>query len=226
MVRVLSFRALLIALLGVMMAGAAVFMVMPQANAKDTKQASTEAHKGKTITRTFQSSALTIPDVGPASPYPATFAVNGKKLKKAKVKSASVTINGLTHTFPSDLAAMLVNPSGRQTTLFSDPDSGNDVSNVNLNFSDTASGTLPCDDSQIVSGTYHPNDCDPGDTTEFVPPAPTPTGNTNLSVFNGSKAKGNWQLYVNDDAAGDSGSTNGATLTLKMKVKKPHHHRH
>src|SRR6266516_1357118 len=54
------------------------------------------------------STTITIPDSGPASPYPSNITVGGL----GTVTKVTVTINGLTHTFPDDLDFLLVGSAG------------------------------------------------------------------------------------------------------------------
>jgi subtilisin-like proprotein convertase family protein len=154
---------------------------------------------------TFSNPApITIPDQGPATPYPSTITVSGLT---GMVSDVNVTLTGFSHTFPSDVGVLLVGPTGANVVLMDGPDSGNDVSNLTFTFDDAAASSLSCGDVTLVSGTYQPNTCFPND----VFPAPAPGGPYGglLSVFNGTDPNGTWNLYVNDFATGDSGSISG-----------------
>src|SRR5262249_60688742 len=70
--------------------------------------------------RTF----ITIPATGtgtstgaPASPYPSNITVAGLS---APIGRVSITLNGLSHTFPDDLDMLLVAPDGTKLIVFSD----------------------------------------------------------------------------------------------------------
>src|SRR5208282_5886264 len=52
--------------------------------------------------------AITIPDHGPGTPYPATITVSGVA---GRVNHPTITLNGLTHSFPHDIDVVLVNPA-------------------------------------------------------------------------------------------------------------------
>jgi subtilisin-like proprotein convertase family protein len=64
-----------------------------------------------------------------------------------------------------------------------------------------------------VSGTYRPTNFEVGET--FPAPAPAPPHGSTLSVFNGISPNGAWNLFVNDDAGGDTGSiANGWSIDI------------
>ncbi len=126
-----------------------------------------------------------------------------------------VSLSGLSHTYPDDVDMFLQGPGGQKVMLMSD--AGGDrpfgLNNVNLTFSDSASGTLP-DASQITSGTYRPTNYKVGDV--FLAPAPVGPYGTALSAFNGTNPNGQWKLFVQDDLEGDSGSIFGGwSLTIQ-----------
>jgi subtilisin-like proprotein convertase family protein len=51
--------------------------------------------------------------------------------------------------------------------------------------------------------------------------APTPSGNTALSQFNGANPNGTWQLFIRDDAQGESGQiARGWSLEITALVDK------
>src|SRR5207302_965883 len=92
----------------------------------------------------------------------------------------------------------------------------NDVSSgavvhADLTFDDQAANQLPAN-SLITSGTWRPiNDTDiAGDSPDvWDPPAPTPSGSTMLSTFNGKSPNGTWNLWVVDDTQQAAGDFNG-----------------
>jgi subtilisin-like proprotein convertase family protein len=139
------------------------------------------------------------------------------------VSDVNVTLTGLTHTWPDDVAVLLVGPQGQKTILMSDAggNSANAVSDVNLTFDDAASGAIP-DAGPVSSGTYQPtrgienSSCIvPG---SFPDPAPAgPYGSPSLSVFNGTNPNGTWQLYAMDDTLGDVGSITGWSLNISTE---------
>ncbi|MEY2410493.1 MAG: hypothetical protein QOF48_3163 [Verrucomicrobiota bacterium] len=154
------------------------------------------------------SSVIRIPDSGATNPYPSTIPVSGFA---GVVSKLTVTISNLTHTFPEDIDALLVSPSGQKVMLMSDAGASVDVFGAVLKFDD-AGAPLPLA-GPIVTGTYRPTDFEPGD----IMPAPAPPGPyaTNLSAFNGFSPNGTWSLFIADDFAGDQGRvTNGWSLSI------------
>ncbi|HUS15219.1 MAG TPA: sialidase family protein, partial [Chloroflexia bacterium] len=158
---------------------------------------------------TFSNPApITINDAGPASPYPSNITVAGA----STVATISVSVTGLTHTWPDDIDMLLVGPNGGKVLLMSDAGGSNDVASVNLTFQD-GSPAIP-DSAQIASGTYGPADYEAGDV--FPAPAPAgPYGTSLNTAFVGSNANGTWSLYIVDDAGADVGSIAGGwSLTI------------
>ncbi|MCC7124471.1 MAG: M36 family metallopeptidase [Acidobacteria bacterium] len=156
-------------------------------------------------TTTTTTLATTIPDSGPASSYPLTANVAGLTGTITKV---AVRLNGLSHTFPADIDALLVGPGGQTSMFMSDIGGGSTVSNINLTFEDGA----PAPGAPLVTGTVAPTNTGAGDT--MPAPAPAGTHNTPLSVFNGLNPNGAWSLYLTDDAGGDLGEFDGFSVLI------------
>ena len=154
------------------------------------------------VTQIFNNaSAITIVDFASASPYPSTLSVSGVSTSGTKV---TATINGWSHTYPSDVEMLLVGPGGQTVKLAGRAGDGAAISGVVVTFDDAASALLPS--SAISSGTYQPTDFASGDI--FNPPAPaTPYGSTLAPLA--ATPNGTWSLYVEDVAGGDSGSISG-----------------
>jgi len=160
-------------------------------------------------TATFSNSAaITIPERGPALPYPSVINVTGLTGAVSKV---TVGLNGLTHSFPRDVNALLVSPSGKSTLLMSHVGGGYAVTNLSLLFDDLAV-ELPTN-RQITNGTYRPTRF--GAPVSFRSPAPVPPYGTTLAGLAGSEANGAWLLYLLDDSGGDAGVVAGGwSLTI------------
>jgi subtilisin-like proprotein convertase family protein len=155
--------------------------------------------------------AITINDSGTppttADLYPPTISVTG--LDGQSISHLTVTLSGLTHTFPSDLDILLAGPNGQVSMLMSEV-GGNTrfpVSNLTLTLDDSAASSLPID-SMLVSGTFQPTRQFP--TLSFDFPSPAPAGSSSapaaLSIFNGTNPNGTWSLFVVDESSPDSGT--------------------
>ncbi len=166
--------------------------------------------------QTFQNTgSITIPDNGPAAPYPSTIAVSGLD---ESIASMTVSLSGLSHSFPDDIDILLVGPGGEVVLLMSDAGGGDNVSIVNLTFMDGAAA-LP-DNTQILSGTYQPTNYDALD--GLAPPAPDGLYASVLSAFAGTDGNGTWSLYVIDDAGQDTGSISGGwSVTIVQEPPPP-----
>jgi hypothetical protein len=149
--------------------------------------------------------AIAIPGVGtsgPASPYPSIITVAGLSGTVTKV---TATLTGFSHTFPDDVGALLVGPTGANVVLFNGAGSGIDAVNLTWIFDDAAAAPLPSAGA-LASGTFLPSNYFPGDS---FPGAPAGPYGTALSAFNGLNPNGNWSLFAYDFVGGDVGSISG-----------------
>jgi hypothetical protein len=168
------------------------------------------AARAATITVT-QPTPITIPTLGTATPYPSTIILSGA----SGLTHVSVTLNGFSHTSPSDVATLLVGPTGARTFLMDGAGGFNPVSDLTLTFDDA--GPLPPAFGPLMSGTYRPSTFFPGDV--LPPPAPPPpyASPPRLSIFDGTDPNGVWSLYVFDFIGPNSGSISGGwSLTLTV----------
>jgi uncharacterized repeat protein (TIGR01451 family) len=143
--------------------------------------------------------AIIIPDHGPGTPYPATITVSGVT---GRLNNATLTLNGLTHSFPHDINVVLVNPAGTNVLVMSHTGGGHGVTNINLTFDDDATVSLPNQD-QITSGTYKPSAYE--GPVALPGTAPSIAYQYALSAFQWCNPNGTWSLYVFDDKVGDRG---------------------
>jgi uncharacterized repeat protein (TIGR01451 family) len=157
------------------------------------------------------SNAILIPNSGNASPYPSTIAVENVA---GVISRVTVTLAGLSHTFPDDVDILLVGPGGQGVVLMSDAGGGNSLSGVTLTFDDAAAAALP-DSTLITNGTCRPTNYPPAESFFTLTPVTT---NAQLAAFNGTDPNGLWALYVVDDTAGDSGSIASWRLAIDTVV--------
>jgi subtilisin-like proprotein convertase family protein len=141
-------------------------------------------------------SSITITDNSSATPYPSTINVSGVAGTVTKV---TVTLAGLSHTYPEDMDILLVGPGGQSVALMGAVGGATPASGVTLTFDDEAAGQIS---EPITSGTYQPS----GGIVSMPSPAPVAPYGSALSVFNEQSPNGTWSLYVVDAAAEDSGN--------------------
>src|SRR5688572_15397858 len=142
--------------------------------------------------------SIEITDNSASSTYPSAINVTGLAGNITKV---TVGLNGLSHSFPSDIGIMLVSPGGDAVNLvlMSDACGGANIVNQNFTFDDDALLPLSPAPTGIgcVGGTFKPSNYGPTETY----PAPAPAPSTNLTLaeaFNGTNPNGVWRLYVRD----------------------------
>ncbi len=148
---------------------------------------------------------ISIPTSGAASPYPSEINVSGLF---GTITDVNVTLNGFTHSWPDDVDILLVGPEGQNLILLSDVGSYYSVTGLTLTLDDSAADSLPDTLAQLTSGTYQPTNCYEWD-DPFPSPAPAPSTAGTLATFNGTNPNGTWSLYVVDDSNVDGGSISG-----------------
>jgi subtilisin-like proprotein convertase family protein len=159
--------------------------------------------------------AISIPSSGNATPYPSSIAVSGLTGTVVKV---TATLNGFSHQFADDVDILLVAPDGKKMLLLSDAGGGSAPSGLTLTFDDAAASAIP-DGGPMSSGTWKPSVYEPG-TDAFTSPAPPEPYAATLSEFNGSDPNGTWSLYVRDDFTGMSGDIAGG-WSLSITTSAP-----
>ncbi len=144
--------------------------------------------------------SISIPDLGDASPFPSTIPVSGVN---GIINAVRVKLNGITHPDPRNLDITLVGPGGQAIPLMSDAGDSYKMSNTSLMFDDTAPTAVP-ESSAIVPGRWKPANY--GSPVESLPPGTSGPFVANLNSLAAGGANGDWKLYVTDDYAGGSGS--------------------
>ncbi len=183
-----------------------------QLNASNSYTLTVTAQTAATLSFT-NSATITIPDSGAATPYPSTLNVTGLG---GTITNVTVTLRNFTHSWASDVDALLVGPGGQAMVVMSDAADGpiNNANNVTLTFSDGAAAFLPAS-GILATGTYRPTDIALGAADSYPGPAPAGPYATNFATFNGTSANGIWSLYVLDDGPGDLGSfAGGWSITI------------
>jgi len=144
-------------------------------------------------------STIIIPSVGTATPYPSVLNISGVT---GVVSKATVVFNGVSHTWPSDIDAVLVSPAGQAVALMANTGANDSIVNVSITFDDAAAGPLP-QFGRITTGSYQPTTF--GTLASLPSAAPAAPYGSSLAAFDGTDPKGNWALYVYDSKDGDSG---------------------
>lgn len=172
------------------------------------------AHPSSPQTSVCSTTAINIPSVGPASPYPSALAVSGIT---GTITDLNVKLVNFSHTYPADVAMLLVSPDGtKKFVLQSDTGGGTDVSNLTYTIDDQAANDIPENGPMPPNnGSVRPTSI--GDDDGMPPPAPAepysepaPAGSATLNgVFGGVDPNGTWNLFVIDFFSGDAGSISG-----------------
>jgi hypothetical protein len=102
-----------------------------------------------------------------------------------------------------------VAPDGRNAFVLGDVGRVSPVVNLTLGLDDEAAAPLPTTAS-LISGTFRPtNHDDDFGRDVFDNPAPVPSGNAALAVFDGMDPDGEWRLFIRDDTAVNGGQLTG-----------------
>lgn len=151
-----------------------------------------------------------------ADRYPATIRVDGPK--RAKIRDVNLTLNGLEHTYPDDVYAVLVAPGGQTAIVMASVGGSTDIDDVTLTLDDEAAAPLP-DETTLQSGAFRPTNV--LGSIDFNDPGPTANANAALSVFDSGDPNGAWRFFVMDGTPiSDPGAfTGGWTLEITAKVK-------
>jgi subtilisin-like proprotein convertase family protein len=163
-------------------------------------------------------SDIQIPELGQATPYPSELKVSG--FKRGRIRDVNLYLYGFDHTYPDDMDMMLVGPTGKQAIVMSDAGGGFDVIGKTVILDDEHADPLPDDSDLGSNGVNYWKPANYGVTLDTFPsPAPASSGNSALSVFDGSRPNGTWRLYIVDDGISDGGQFSGGwLLTITARV--------
>jgi len=124
-----------------------------------------------------------------------TISVSG--LEQGQILDVNVTLNGFSHVNADDVDLLIAHGS-TNLIVMSDAGGNNGVTNLTLQFDDSAPAGLP-DEIMLSSGTFRPTNHLLQGADTFAAPAPAPSTNTTLAAFNGLDPNGVWQLFISDD---------------------------
>jgi hypothetical protein len=153
---------------------------------------------------------------GSAHPYPSTIQVGG--FANGVITDVDLLLLDVTHKVEEDIDILLSKDDGRRAVVMSDAGRIFSVTDLDLTLDDEAATPLP--NGQLSSGVFRPTDIDvPGQEPDtFAAPAPAPDGSVALSAFDSANPNGTWQLFVTDDASGDTGDIAGWALRITAEV--------
>jgi hypothetical protein len=217
--------------------GGALLAVLPVARVGDALASDSKKHKKRkrkkpkfttitrlerqSVTRTFANATpIAIPATGTdgnASPYPSAIEVSG--FANGVITDVNLTLHGLSHAAPIDVDVLLA-PShlpGKNAVVMSDVGGQIAATNLTLLLDDQAATGLP-ENGPLTSGTFRPTDRVSVQPTDDWP-GQSPSGNSQLGVFNGADPNGSWRLFITDDLFSFAGSfAGGWSLTITALV--------
>ena len=156
---------------------------------------------------------ISIPLLGPGSPYPSTIEI---ARLPGRITEVQVILAGITHLEPDQIDVLLVGPGGQKTILMSDACGSEDFNAKIFFFADISPFALTPGLCVTAHG-YKPSDTEPG-VDSFAAPAPPGPYPARLSVFTGTRPNGEWGLFVTDDEDGEDGMIEGGWV-LDVSVK-------
>lgn len=162
-----------------------------------------------------QSSVITLPSSGDATPFPSTVFVNADA---GPITDVNVTLTGITHTWADDVDILLVAPGGQASILISDACGADDLTSITFDQQAAAppADAAPC--TPLGGGTFQPVDYEPGET--FTGATPAGPYSASLDNFVGANPRGSWRLYVIDDDPVFSGDIGGWSLQITTAPAK------
>lgn len=151
---------------------------------------------------------ISIPATGAASPYPSQIVLAGLSGVTAQIR---VRLLDVSHPFSDDIDVLLTSPFGFSATVMSDAGVGA-ASAIDLDFQPSAPAFLPRNGA-LTTGQFRPTDFT-GEGTAYPAPAPPFSFNTipyaaTFAGLSGGNPNGTWRLWVRDDFTGDAGAIAG-----------------
>jgi subtilisin-like proprotein convertase family protein len=165
----------------------------------------------------FGGEPIAVAEIGPGAPYPAVATVTGL----GDVESVRVTLHGVTHSYPDDLAVLLEAPSGDALILQSGAGGHTDADAATYVLDDLGAalpdaGALPTGGASARPTSYDDPDFSIGGGPAAPYAEPFPGGVATLTGrFAGQPANGAWKLWVVDCCAPDGGAIDGFSLTFE-----------
>lgn len=144
-------------------------------------------------------SPISIPASGTATPFPGTITVSGLS---TNINSFRVRLKNFSHSFPADVVALVVAPSGQGYQVLNQNGEDVGVNNITLTFASDSAASLPV---TLTSGTFAAS----GGNTTFAAPAGAVPRAASLGALSTGNPNGTWQLFVQDLVGPDGGTIAG-----------------
>lgn len=162
---------------------------------------------------TFDSGVVTLNDSSPASPDPVVFNVSGLD---GVVTNVGLYFNGMNHTFPDDLAAVLFSSSGTSTLLFDGPGDNfeSPTSSWDWKFDESISSTQLSNNGSNATGFYAAGQNEWNSVFTSAPAGPYGSSLLNYNGLSAAAASGNWSLFIEDFIPGDEGTVRNIQLRI------------
>ena len=168
------------------------------------------------------STPTTIPPLGTATPYPSQITIVPDYYLTGVVTSVVVGFDNFDHTYPGEIAALLVGPAGDAVELMHFTCGDFDLLDADFTFDDAAVLHMP-NAAPCYSGSWKPSGHGPSN--PYPPPAPPPPGYWHeFTPFLGDSPIGTWNLYIDtheDFALIDLGRLDAWSLTLTTAIQIP-----
>ncbi len=147
--------------------------------------------------RFVNSSSITIPASGTATPYPSQINIAGRT---GTITNMSLTLSKFTHANVKDVNMLLVGPTGTGVVIFSHASGNRPVTDRTVYLTDTSDFPLPSD-FDLWPEPLRPTAYSPSVTFPGIPGGVVIASTAAFTNFNGLVANGTWSLYLYDDAA-------------------------
>jgi hypothetical protein len=143
---------------------------------------------------TFDSGAITINEIGPASPSPISFSVAGLD---GPISNVGIYVLGMTYEFPNELGAVLFSSTGGSTLLFDGPGGGQSTpGSWDWKFDESVTSTRLAATGINPTGFYAAGLDAFGDIFTDAPARPYGTSLLNYNGMSAASATGRWNLFI------------------------------
>lgn len=154
---------------------------------------------------------------GPAATYPIRFDLSGA-LDTLRASRVSLSVD-FSHEKPDDLVMVLQSPAGTALMVLANAGGAINVPGVAIDFDDRATARPP-NNGPIPTGSrlfYLPTEWPEAFPAAVPAPGPQPPYRNAFQAFNGEPVRGEWTLWIYDDAQNGVGLLADATLSVETE---------